>query len=261
MENSPDSVKDSSSSWADIRLIATDMDGTLTDQGLFTAALLTALTQLADAGLTTWIVTGRSAGWVQGVVAYLPIMGAIAENGGVFIPKATLLPEYLVEIPAVTQHRQQLAAVFRQIQQHFPDLQPSADNPFRLTDWTFDIGQLSPDDLTHIDQSCQAAGWGFTYSTVQCHIRPAEQEKGRGLQQVLNRDFPTLSPQQLVTVGDSPNDESLFDPQRFPCSVGVANLAHYQGRLRYWPTQLLSGREVQGFQELVAMILAARQGL
>jgi len=30
------------------------------------------------------IVTGRSAGWVEAVANYLPIQGAIAENGGLF---------------------------------------------------------------------------------------------------------------------------------------------------------------------------------
>jgi predicted HAD superfamily phosphohydrolase YqeG len=49
-------------SFSNIRLIATDMDGTLTRQGKFTSALLQALENLAAVGIKVVIVTGRSAG-------------------------------------------------------------------------------------------------------------------------------------------------------------------------------------------------------
>jgi hydroxymethylpyrimidine pyrophosphatase-like HAD family hydrolase len=148
--------------------------------------------------------------------------------------------------------------MFARLQAEFPDLQPSADNPFRLTDWTFDIGTLSLNDLQRLEATCQTAGWGFTYSTVQCHIRPASQDKGTGLQQVLAQHFPEISATQVATVGDSPNDEGLFNADRFPLSVGVANLASYCDRLRHLPTLITPSPEVAGFQELVAAIAQAQ---
>jgi hydroxymethylpyrimidine pyrophosphatase-like HAD family hydrolase len=60
-----------------IRLIATDMDGTLTQNGKFTPDLLQILTKLQQANMPVLIVTGRSAGWVQAIKNYLPITGAI----------------------------------------------------------------------------------------------------------------------------------------------------------------------------------------
>ncbi len=256
MENSPVPLQESSpTALTDIRLVATDMDGTLTQTGKFTPALLRSLTALATAEIPTVIVTGRSAGWVQGVATYLPVVGAIAENGGVWIPADSGEPMPLVEISAIAQHRERLAHIFAQLQATFPDLQPSTDNPFRLTDWTFDIGQLTPADLTRIDQTCQAAGWGFTYSTVQCHIRLAAQDKGIALQRVLQQQFPNITAHQVVTVGDSPNDEGLFEAERFPISVGVANVQHYCDRLRHLPTFITTGAEVQGFQELAQVLL------
>lgn len=54
-----------------VRLVAADMDGTLTQRGKFTASLLQALEDLAKAGIAVLIVTGRSAGWVSGLAAYL----------------------------------------------------------------------------------------------------------------------------------------------------------------------------------------------
>jgi hydroxymethylpyrimidine pyrophosphatase-like HAD family hydrolase len=50
-----------------VRLIATDIDGTLTTHGKFTPNVLQALTNLAQAGITVVLVTGRSAGWVSGL--------------------------------------------------------------------------------------------------------------------------------------------------------------------------------------------------
>ena len=64
--------------FSDIRLIATDMDGTLTQSGKFTPALLQALTDLTAANIQVIVTTGRSAGWVSGLATYLPVDGAIA---------------------------------------------------------------------------------------------------------------------------------------------------------------------------------------
>jgi len=260
MKNSPISLQESSSTeFAQVRLVATDVDGTLTDRGQFTPALLRSLTALADAGIATLIVTGRSAGWVQGIVAYLPVVGAIAENGGVYIPKTTWEPVSLVDLPDIPEHRQQLASGFAKLQTTFPDLHPSADNRFRLTDWTFDIGDLASGELTAIAQTCEDAGWGFTYSTVQCHIRPAAQDKGVGLQRVIQQFFSELLPSEVVTVGDSPNDEGLFDASLFLLSVGVANVRHYCDRLHHLPRFITQNAEVRGFQELVEIILTNRR--
>jgi hydroxymethylpyrimidine pyrophosphatase-like HAD family hydrolase len=250
------------SSWTQlqtVQLIASDMDGTLTQQGKFTPILLQALATLAELQVATLIVTGRSAGWVQAVAHYLPVAGAIAENGGVFIAPQTGATELLVDISTPDQHRQQLAAMFAQLQDKFPNLTPAVDNPFRLTDWTFAIGELSPAALDHIADLCCQAGWGFTYSTVQCHIRPRHQDKGVGLQRVLRQHFSHIAATQVVTVGDSPNDEGLFDAKLFPLSVGVANVQHYVDRLQHRPTLITPSAEVAGFQELVEAIARAKR--
>ncbi|MEB3356667.1 MAG: HAD family hydrolase [Synechococcales bacterium] len=237
-----------------IRLIATDMDGTLTHHGRFTPDLLTALLALEQAGLTVLIVTGRSAGWVAGVVHYLPVAGAIAENGGVFLsPQGE--SHLLTPLPDPLAHRQALAQMFNTLRTRFPQLQEATDNRYRLTDWTFDIAPLSNVDLQGIHHHCQAAGWSFTYSTVQGHIKPVGQEKAIALSHLLTTRFPDLSRDQVITVGDSPNDASLFDPARFPLSVGVANVRHYLPQLPHAPRYITTGEEVAGFCELVRSLL------
>ena len=241
-------------SFSNIRLIATDMDGTLTRQGKFTSALLQALENLAAVGIKVVIVTGRSAGWVSGLSSLMPIAGAIAENGGIFYSSNSETVA-LTPIPNLVAHRQHLAAAFAQLQTHFPQIRESTDNRFRITDWTFDVASLTSAELQTLNNLCQQLGWGFTYSNVQCHIKPLGQDKAVGLLQVLREHFPSYSPQQVVTVGDSPNDESLFDQRYFPVSVGVANVMEYANQLQHQPVYITTAAEGAGFCELSDYLL------
>ncbi|MBD2448484.1 HAD family phosphatase [Nostoc sp. FACHB-152] len=244
-----------STTWSNIRLIATDMDGTLTKNGKFSAPLLQALEDLTTSGIKVLIVTGRSAGWVSGISSLMPVVGAIAENGGLFYPAGSEQPIALTPIPDLKLHRQQLAIAFEQLKLKFPQIQESADNLFRITDWTFDVAGLSSGELQILGELCQQMGWGFTYSTVQCHIKPQSQDKAVGLLKVLREYLPEYSSQQVVTVGDSPNDESLFDQRYFPVSVGVANVMQYIHQLQHQPTYVTSAAEAEGFCELASCIL------
>lgn len=241
-----------------LRLVATDVDGTLTQNGQLTPLLLQGLQDLQTAGLTVLLVTGRSAGWVSALVEYLPVAGAIAENGGLFFAKANPTPMLLSEIPNLAGHRQALADLFAQLQARWPQLQVSTDNPYRLSDWTFDVAGLSPTDLADLAAAASTAGWGFTYSTVQCHLKPQQQSKAAALQQVLFQHFPDVALDQVLTVGDSPNDESLFDPALFPHSVGVANIQHYWSQLSHQPVYVTQAAEAQGFLELSRVLTEAR---
>ncbi|MFB2938852.1 HAD-IIB family hydrolase [Aerosakkonemataceae cyanobacterium BLCC-F154] len=238
-----------------ISLIASDMDGTLTRNSKFTSALLKALEALAAAKISVLLVTGRSAGWVQGLKSYLPVTGAIAENGGVFFPANSDQPKLLTPIPDLITHRQQLAATFAYLKSHFSQIQESTDNPFRLTDWTFDVQGLTTTELQQLEKLCHGKNWGFTYSTVQCHIKPENQTKATSLLQVLNSYFPQITTENLITVGDSPNDETLFDRSIFPFSVGVANILHYKDKLKFLPTYVTSLAEGEGFRELAELVL------
>ncbi|MEH1947600.1 MAG: HAD family hydrolase [Nostoc sp.] len=245
----------SCTSLSKIRLIATDMDGTLTRRGKFTPALLQALEDLATDDIKVLIVTGRSAGWVSGLSSLMPVAGAIAENGGLYFPPGNQKPVVLTPISDLVQHRQHLATTFESLQTKFPQIQESTDNRFRLTDWTFDVAGLRQDELQTLDNLCQQMGWGFTYSNVQCHIKPQGQDKAVGLLQVLREYLPQYSSEQIVTVGDSPNDESLFDRRYFPISVGVANVLEYVNQLKYQPAYITTAAEGEGFCELSSYIL------
>ena len=239
---------------SDIRLIASDVDGTLTQNGKFSSDFISTLLDLQSTGIKVLLVTGRSAGWVSALVNYLPVSGAIAENGGIFLkPNGT--QDLLSSVPNLSRHRILLENTFHHIKQLFPNLHPSADNQFRITDWTFDVNDLSTEDIQAISSQCQQMGWSFTYSNVQCHIKPSHQDKATGLMSVLKKYFPELNSQQVLTIGDSPNDEAMFNPDLFPISVGVANVRHYQDKMLHLPKYVTYTFEFVGFSELAKLLL------
>ncbi|NUN67340.1 HAD family phosphatase (plasmid) [Pseudanabaena biceps] len=239
---------------SDIRLIASDVDGTLTDNGKFSSDFIFTLLALQSAGIKVLLVTGRSAGWVSALVNYLPVVGATAENGEVFL-QADGQQDLLFSVPNLSRHRILLENTFHHVKQLFPNLRPSADNQFRITDWTFDVDNLSADDIQAISTQCDLMGWSFTYSNVQCHIKPLHQNKATGLLSVLKKYFPELNSQQVLTIGDSPNDKAMFNPDPFPISVGVANVRHYQNKMLHLPKYLTQASEFAGFAELAKLLL------
>lgn len=245
-----------------IRLVATDMDGTLTNNEKLTSEVIKSIEQLIENKIFVVIVTGRSAGWVKAIANYLPVTGAIAENGGLFysydLNNLKLVSKVLTSIGDHNLHRQKLFNIFKLIQSKYPQIKESEDNIFRITDWTFDVEGLTNLELQEINYLCQQQGWSFTYSNVQCHIKPVGQDKAAALLKILNEFFPQLITKQVVTVGDSPNDESLFDSNIFPLSVGVANIFRYLELLQHQPIQITSKAEGQGFCELVELILHSK---
>lgn len=67
---------------AAIEVLATDVDGTLTESGKLGAELVAALAGLADHGLAIIPISGRPAGEVLGLCRYLPgVRFGVAENG------------------------------------------------------------------------------------------------------------------------------------------------------------------------------------
>ena len=215
--------------------------------------LLHAIDLVNAKGIKLLLVTGRSAGWVSAINNYLPVAGAIAENGGLFFNESGEF-DFLTPIKSISEHRERLANVFWELQERYPQIEESIDNQFRITDWTFDVAGVNAAQLWEIASQCEQWGWGFTYSTVQCHIKPLKQDKAQGISKVLKQHFPKVKPAQIVTVGDSPNDASMFDPKLFPNSVGVANIHHYAGELTHQPQYVTQLPEVAGFCELIDLL-------
>lgn len=244
-----------------IAMVASDMDGTMTRDGHFSRELFEALSLIKSVGVRVLLVTGRSAGWVNALASLLPIDGAIAENGGLFFPcdEESSGIELLPLRGSRTEHKNALRKMFLILQTSFPEITEAPDNAFRITDWTFSVNNLASHQLIKMKEICAEHDWDFTYSNVQCHITPPAQNKAQGVLAVL-QIAPNLRfrSEQVLTIGDSPNDESFFNSSFFPTSVGVANVQKYIDRMSYNPQFVTEKSECDGFVEIARALARAK---
>ena len=66
---------------AAIHTLITDVDDTITTDGLLTAAAYTSIEQLRHAGLRVIVTTGRPAGWCDHIARMWPVDAVVGENG------------------------------------------------------------------------------------------------------------------------------------------------------------------------------------
>ena len=64
------------------------------------------------------------------------------------------------------------------------------------------------------------------------------------------------SENEWLFIGDSPNDEPMFESFNF--SVGVANLSRYLGRLKHPPRWITSLESGAGFAEMSQRLISSR---
>jgi hypothetical protein len=248
--------------WSALQAIAVDIDGTLTSGGRFSAEVISALSSLRSRGLKVCLVTGRPSGWVQGLVSYLPVDAAIAENGGVIFTGSEAAP--LVRSAATghyigaqsDEQREPLRNMFAELSAEFPQLKVTGDNIYRLSDFTFHVAGVPASMLAQLKQRVESRGLAFTWSTIHAHIMPRGQEKGTALKWMLGQWGITARPAQTtLTIGDSPNDETMFRAEDFPLSAGVANIVKYRDVMSHYPKIVSTRPEGEGFVEIINTLL------
>ncbi|MBE9128722.1 MULTISPECIES: hypothetical protein [unclassified Coleofasciculus] len=82
--------------------------------------MLQGLEDLQTAVIPVVIVTGRLAGWVSGLVSYLPVQGAIAENGRLLHPSNSRNLSYCHRSPTGWQMGSSKPQVYQRLKAEFP---------------------------------------------------------------------------------------------------------------------------------------------
>lgn len=246
---------------ADISVVFTDIDDTLTWEGRLPTDTFLALQRLADAGITVVPVTGGCGGWADCIIRTWPVSTIIAENGSFWLhqnDQSHVERHFL--LPEDTRHTnmQQLhewGAAFRAA---FPMIPYTQDQDFRLTDIAFDIGQQNSVEKSVAEAA--AAWWQdkavtARLSSIHLNVWMGSYTKASAALRWLARQ-DGLSMEQCIFIGDSPNDESMF--AEFPISVGVSNIARFLSVLAHQPTYITSQPGGHGFCALTESILQGR---
>ncbi|MCS6915034.1 MAG: hypothetical protein RMK29_05525 [Myxococcales bacterium] len=263
------------------RYLVLDVDDTLTINGRLRPLSLAALERAAGAGMEVVLNTGRSAGWGAALLAYLPgVSAVVVENGGAWLDRRlSHSDEVQVQFrcPPGPDLRARLARLRQTVAQELGlELQPTADDAFRLTDHTvvrtLPGGQVGAEAVRELAQAVAKHSGGGAHvlaSSVHIHFfwdgdRP--RSKAEGVLALLRRRGLSDPEAELahwaVAVGDSGNDASLFVPGRFALAAAVRNIERYLPELGPCvPRYVTCAPEGLGLAELIDDLLGGRLGL
>jgi HAD superfamily hydrolase (TIGR01484 family) len=242
--------------------VFTDIDDTLTTEGAITPDALQALADLKAAGLCVVPITGRPVGWSEPFVQSWPVDAIVAENGAVGLlhtPGRGLRKIYQQDADTRASHFARMQEVAQRVLREVPGAQLSKDHAGRETDIAIDHSEFShlpPSAIDAVVRILRSEGMSATVSSIHINGWFGEHNKLSGarwiVRELWGRDLEAEI-DRWVYVGDSTNDQVMFE--RFPHSVGVANIRRFEAQLTHPPRYITPGECGAGFAELAQHLL------
>ncbi len=249
-----------------IEWVLTDIDDTLTDEGLLPAASLAALERLSAAGLKIIPVTGRPAGWCDHIARMWPVDAVVGENGALWFAydrtERKMRAGFAKTAEERADDRRRLEALREEILREVPGSGIASDQDYRIADLAIDFCEdVDPLPKEAIDQivshferaggvakvsSIHVNGWFGSYDKLTMTKRCLKDHFGIEFEQINDA---------CVFSGDSPNDQPMF--AYFTHGVGVANVRDFE--LTTPPAWVTPSRGAHGFVELANALLEARR--
>jgi HAD superfamily hydrolase (TIGR01484 family) len=248
-----------------VSFLLTDIDDTLTDEGLLGPEAYEALWRLHGAGIQVIPVTGRPAGWCELIARQWPVAGVVGENGGFYFRyHQKEMQRYFVFDPMTqAENRRKLDLIREEVLRQVPGCAVASDQFCRLMDLAIDFCEdVTPLPRSSVQKivdifhhhgaqakisSIHVNGWFGTYDKLTTSLHFLKKEFG-------------LTEAQAKTactfVGDSPNDEPMF--QFFPLSCAVANFKNFADQVQHRPGFIASLRGGQGFAEITDRLLESQ---
>lgn len=250
-----------------IRVVLTDIDDTVTTEGLLTAKAYGALEALHRAGFIVIPVTGRPAGWCDHIARMWPVDAVVGENGAFYFrydrERKTMQQHFWASAEELRQNRIRLDAIEKEVLATVPGSALASDQAYRMADLAVDfcedVPALSEAEVDQIVSIFERSGAQAKVSSIHVNGWFGQYNK-LSMAKTLLADVFGLDWDQaknaVVYAGDSPNDEPMFEA--FPLSVGVANIQSFAHRLKHKPAYITEGHSGDGFAELADLLLKAR---
>lgn len=248
---------------ADVRIVLTDVDDTLTRHGKLSPDTLGAIERLSAAGFEVVPVTGGCAGWCDHIVRAWPVAAVIGENGAFRFrldERARLRAAFWSSREELADGQRGLMKLASECLALDAGAQLAADQPFRLADVAIDHAQdvdpLAPEAVQAIIQVFQRGGAQARASSIHVNAWFGDYDKAAMAERMLAEDFD-LSPadvdRQVLYIGDAPNDAPMFE--RFPLSIGVANIRAALPGFDTPPRWITDAAFGEGFVEVAEALL------
>jgi HAD superfamily hydrolase (TIGR01484 family) len=247
-----------------IRGVMFDIDDTFTLGGRIPEEAFSALWRLYERGFTLVPITGRPAGWCDHIARMWPVHGVIGENGAFYYYYSALehrlFRRYVIEPDEILQKRMLMENISREALRKVPGAAIAADQPFRLFDLAIDFAE----DVQHLsDDEIRKICTVFSEHGAVCKVSSIHVNGWFGgynkltttklfLEERLKLSWKEAT-ETFVFIGDSPNDEPMFDA--FPLSVGVANVRKFLPDMLHVPAYITSKEGGLGFSEMADILL------
>jgi len=250
-----------------VRLVFTDIDDTLTDEGRLTARAYESLERLQGAGIRVVPITGRPAGWCDHIARMWPVDAVVGENGAFYFhydrTKRKMLRRFDQPDAVRAENRARLTAVRDRILAEVPGCAVASDQAYRETDLAIDfcedVPALPEREVVRIVELFEAAGATAKISSIHVNGWFGTFDKltmARNLAtEVFGIDIDAEN-DRIVFTGDAPNDSPMFG--FFRNSIGVANVTAFRAHLDAEPTYVTPSRGGAGFAEVADALLSVR---
>lgn len=245
--------------------LLTDIDDTLTTDGVVPDPVVQAIAALKAKGLSVIPITGRPVGWSVPFAQAWPVDAIVAENGAVALRRngAGGLDKLYQQGEATrAANFAKMQQVLAQIEATVPGAQRATDSAGRECDIAVDHSEFTQMPQAQIDQCVQImkdAGMNATVSSIHINGWFGSHNKLEGarwiVKTLLGRDLDAEL-DQWCYIGDSTNDQLMFE--HFDNSFGVANIARFVPQLAHLPRYVTPSERGAGFIELAERILATR---
>jgi HAD superfamily hydrolase (TIGR01484 family) len=250
-----------------VRVVLTDIDDTVTTEGMLTAKAYGALERLHSAGFIVIPVTGRPAGWCDHIARMWPVDAVVGENGAFYFrydrERRTMQQHFWASPEELKRNRARLDAIEREVLATVPGCALASDQAYRLADLAIDfcedVPALPETEVDRIVSIFEKTGAQAKVSSIHVNGWFGDYNKLSTAKTLLADGFGLdweQAKSAVIYAGDSPNDEPMFEA--FPLSVGVANIRSFAHRLIHKPAYITEGHSGDGFAELAALLLAAR---
>ncbi len=239
------------------KILLTDIDDTLTTDGKLGPQAYQSLWDLADRGMKVIPVTGRPAGWCEMIARQWPVAGVVGENGAFYFRHfgKRMHRWYATTEPERMQAQTKLHLIRDEILKDVPGSQVASDQFARIYDLAIDfcedVPPLSKSEIKKIVDiftshgatakvsSIHVNGWFGIFNKLETSLQMLEQEFSISKHQAL---------EECIFVGDSPNDEPMFE--FFPNSFGVANVQEFLPQMKFHPKYIATEKGGEGFTQI-----------
>lgn len=248
-----------------VQFLLTDIDDTLTDEGLLHAEAYEALWQLHQKGIKVIPVTGRPAGWCEMIARVWPVSGVVGENGGFYFRyhNKKMHRHFFFDESVQKSNRQKLLKIESEVLKNVPGSALASDQFCRLMDLAIDfcedVPALPKTEVQKIVSIFNQHGAIAKVSSIHVNGWFGEYDKLTMALKFLDQEFGVTAEEAkkiCAFSGDSPNDEPMF--AYFPHSFAVANIQNFLDQIKNPPSYVATKNGGQGFVQVAEALITSQ---